>query len=80
MSIIAQLRSFRLFDISLFDLIASIIGIYLLLKLLIKNKPRHYYIAWTIVLVLPISVISHVVFKTPTTLNYYLGLSGKPVR
>ena len=78
MSIITQLRSVRLFDIALFDLVTAFIGLYLLLKLVFKHKPQHFYLAWTTVLVLPIGIVFHLLFKVPTTLNYYLGLSSKP--
>ncbi len=77
-SIITQLRKFRIFNIALFDIIGSVLGLYLLLRLVLHNKPAHFYWAWSVVLTLPLGIIAHVLFDTPTTLNYYLGLSVKP--
>lgn len=78
MSIISYLRSFRIFQIALFDLITAFFGLLLLVKLLFKNKPQSFYISWTIVLLLPISVLSHILVNQPTMLNFYLGLSKRP--
>lgn len=80
MYIIQYVRSFRIFDIALFDLIASIIGLYYLFSFLYPNQPNVFYWSWVAVLVLPISVVAHLLTGTPTMLNYYLGLSPKPIR
>ena len=78
MSIITQLRSVRIYNIALFDLVASVIGLYLVIKYLKPNEPETFYWSWSIVLVLPIAVFTHYVLDVPTMLNYYLGLSLRP--
>ena len=78
MSIIQTLRSVRIAQIALFDVIASIIGLYFLLKLLKPNQPTAFYASWVAISVFPISILSHLLFGIPTMLNYYLGLSVKP--
>jgi len=80
MSLIRSLRSYRIFEIALFDLVASIIGLYYILRYIYPNKSHYFYWSWTFLLVLPISVISHIISDTPTMLNYYLGLSKIPDR
>lgn len=78
MSIITYLRSFRIFQIAIFDLITAFFGLLFFLKLILKNKPQSFYISWTIVLFFPISVLSHILVNQPTMLNFYLGLSKRP--
>lgn len=74
------IRSFRIFNIALFDFVMAFLGLYYLLRWLKPNRPRHYYLSWSILLVLPVSVVSHIAFDVPTTFNYYLGLSSAPIR
>jgi hypothetical protein len=74
------LRSLRVFNIAVFDFVASLIGIFYLLKWLRPDRPRSYYVSWTVLTVLPLSVISHLLVDTPTMFNHYLGLSAYPVR
>ena len=78
MSTITYLRSFRIFGIALFDLIGTILGILIGLKVLFPNREVSFYISWTILLMMPLSVISHLIFRVPTQFNYYLELSRKP--
>lgn len=78
MSIIQSLRSVRIFNIALFDLIASLIGMYLLLRWFKPNRSKSFYISWVVVTVLPLAVVSHYIFNIPTMLNYYMGLSVYP--
>lgn len=78
--ILKSLRSLRIADIAMFDVIASILGLYFLFKYLIPNHPPHFYWSWAFVLTFPLGIIFHVIFNTPTMLNYYLGLSEIPQR
>lgn len=66
------LRSFRIHKIALFDLVCAVIGLYLLLKFLFPNKSNDFYMAWTLVLVFPVSITAHLIFGVPTQLNNYL--------
>jgi hypothetical protein len=51
------LRSFRIFNIALFDVISSFIGTYLFLKFFIRGRREEFYYAWTIVLPIPLSIL-----------------------
>lgn len=79
MSLLTVLRCPRIFGIALFDFASAFIVLALLLRWWIPERPISFYLAWTTVLILPISIVSHLLSKTPTTLNYYLGLSPKPL-
>ena len=82
---IKQLRSHRIFNISMFDVIIAWIGLYFFFTMYQRLKPMDYpdvndpAMKATIFL-LPISIISHAMFNIPTELNYKLGISKKPVR
>jgi hypothetical protein len=78
--IIDYLRSFRIVNIAIFDMTMSIVILAVLLRWLFPSRPMHFAIAWTMVLVLPIAIFFHWWFQVPTMLNYYLGISGKPIR
>lgn len=82
MNTLRWLRSFRIFNIALFDLILGILGT--VLALLVA---RYYYFptlpmkpfVWAGVLTtIPLGVFTHILFGVNTTLNYKLGLSHKP--
>lgn len=73
-------RSFRIFNIALFDLIGSIVILYYCIRWAFPARPSSFAWSWTILLVLPLSVISHILFGIPTMLNSYLGLSSIPQR
>jgi hypothetical protein len=79
---IAKLREHRVFDIAIFDLVSSFIGI-IIIALLLKHrfwpqlKSMNFVIA-AILITLPLSIFSHMLFGVNTNLNYKLGLSDKP--
>ena len=75
---LTYLRSFRIFQIAIFDVVMTLIGLLIILRFLKPNQPEEFYIAWVTVTALPISVISHLIVNQPTMLNYYLGLSHHP--
>lgn len=77
---LACVRSFRIFNIALFDLISSIIGLFYFFRWTFPRRPISFAWSWTILLVLPLSVLSHLVFGIPTMFNFYLGLSSPPLR
>lgn len=79
MSTIQKLRSIRIANIAVFDFVVAVVGLYFVLKYLKPNKTVEYYRKWTLILVFPISIITHLVLGIPTMLNYYLGLSPKPM-
>lgn len=74
------IRSFRVFDIAVFDFVMAFIGIYFLFKWWFPQHPKSFHLSWTVLLVLPVSVLTHLLFSTHTMYNYYLGLSPPPVR
>ena len=76
------LRSFKIFGLSIFDIILSIIGIDILF-VLARNHffitlPVKNFIIAGIFLAIPIGITFHILFGKNTTLNYQLGLSYKP--
>ena len=72
MSLIKKLREPRIFEIAIFDLLSSFIGMALIF----------HYMGWGwqlgVALAIPVGILSHYVLGIDTTLNYYLGLSKKP--
>lgn len=81
---ISELRKHRIFNIALFDLVMTVIGM-IIIFVVIHNK--HYpdlelknFIVAGILLALPISIFAHALFGVDTQLNYVLGLSNAPIR
>ena len=77
-----SLRSHRVFGIAIFDLTLGAVGMALLFLLAWRLKfhhlsPAHFLLAG-VVLTIPVGIAVHVLTGTNTTLNYRLGLSGKP--
>lgn len=80
---ISKLRQYRIFGLSIFDIITSIIGMILLFLILwkchFKNLNPFTFIIAGIILVIPFGIIIHIIFGVNTQLNYKLGLSNKPL-
>ncbi|NBO24407.1 MAG: hypothetical protein EBU93_04130 [Chlamydiae bacterium] len=79
---LAEIRKYRFYGISIFDLVSSFIGIILIFLLVWKWKfqnlnPLVFVIA-AILLTIPIGIFVHVLFGVNTTLNSRLGLSNSP--
>lgn len=69
--IIAELRKYRLFDMAVFDWVATILGTLLLSRVL------GTCFVGTLVVMIILAIIVHAVLKIPTMLNAYLGLAKK---
>lgn len=75
MSLIQVLRGPKIFDMSIFDWVLSLLGMYLIgLWLKVRNWPL-YILGWV-----AFGVATHWVFGVPTMLGYYLGINEKPLR
>jgi hypothetical protein len=74
MSLIQTLRTPRIFDIALFDLILSIVAIEILFRYMWKVE----YLGAA--LAVPIGILIHALLGINTTLNYKLGISCPPER
>lgn len=74
MSLIKQLRSYRISEMALFDIIASVIGMIWLSSYIDISKLNAALLA------IPIGVITHWVLGINTELNYKLGISNKPIK
>jgi hypothetical protein len=78
---IDKLRKPKIFNMALFDWIATILVGGLIGMALSKKYTNDYYdkkyIIWSIIIVIILAPIAHVLFKTPTMFNYYLGLNTK---
>lgn len=70
-STLGYLRSYRLFDIALFDVFGTALG-----GLLISKKLNLSFLI-TFIILMVIGVIVHWVLEVPTMLNYYLGINSK---
>lgn len=81
MSFISNLRKYRIFGISWFDLITSMIGLIIIFLIAkhfhFKNLKSLNFIIAGILLAIPVGIVFHVIFGTNTSLNYNLGLSDK---
>lgn len=79
MSTLNYLRSFRILNIAVFDLVTALVGM-IILFLFIHNKffsklPRDNFIIMAVILTIPVGIFFHVIFGVNTTLNRYLGVS-----
>lgn len=80
---IQEIRNkYRFHGIALFDLVLSFVGVILLFIFCWK---KHFptlngwrFIIAGFLLTIPLSIFSHIVVGTNTTLNYRLGLSYEP--
>ena len=78
------IRKYRLFNIAIFDVVASIIGI-IIIFIIAKNKyyknlQTKNFILAALVVTFPLAIFFHIIFGVNTQLNYELGLSNKPER
>lgn len=77
-----QLRSYRILNIAMFDVVTSIV----FLAFIFIVAQRHYYpkLNWkkfiisATLLAIPIGIVFHILFGVNTQLNYIMGLSDKP--
>jgi hypothetical protein len=74
--VLETLRKPKLFDIALFDLLATLLVAYLIHHYAKIKCPLWSVLVGSILL----GIVVHVMIGTPTMLNYYLGLSAKPKR
>lgn len=72
------IRSFRVFEIAVFDFALAFVGLYYALRWWFPDRPKHFYLSWVTMLVLPASVLSHYILSIDTMYNYYLGLGRNP--
>lgn len=76
---IQNIRKYKIFGISIFDLVTSFLGMILLFVLAWKvHFPKlkwWVFIIAAIILTIPFGIIIHVFFGVNTKLNYTLGLS-----
>lgn len=78
-SLIDRLRIPKIFDMSVFDWVASLLGAIIIGYYFFKIKTITTLIPWLIFWTF-LGVIIHKIFGIPTMLGYYLGLSTKPIR
>ena len=67
-----KIRDYRIFTLSIFDLVLSFIGIIIIFSYIGLSTEL------AVIMTLPIGILSHYLTGTPTRLNYYLGLSELP--
>lgn len=76
------LRSFKIFGLSVFDILTAIIGLDILFVIarnhFFRTLPIKNFIIAGFFLAIPIGIAFHIIFGKNTFLNYNLGLSYKP--
>ena len=75
METIQQLRSYRVHNIALFDLVGAVVGTGWLNERFGTRSFMHGAIA-----AVPLGIVAHYYFQVDTELNYQLGLSDPPKR
>ena len=79
MVLITNLRKPRIAKIALFDVITAILGVFIFLKLFFRNQNNLKLFFVSVLLAFLFGIVVHYVLGIPTMLNYYLGLSKKPI-
>jgi hypothetical protein len=69
-----NLRSYKLLDIAIFDVVMTFIFAIILQKYYAKNTN----IMTVFLILIIIAIFIHYIFNIPTKLNYYLNLSKDP--
>ena len=84
MTVISDLRSHRVFDVALFDVIGSILGIMIIIAIAQNHYRGTYHwkdsLLASLICALPLGIFFHVITGTNTMLNYKLNLSEMPQR
>jgi len=82
---LTELRSCRIFGSAVFDFVASVVGVVIVLLIAkyfrdnLKDLPIVNFVFISFVLALPLGIFVHILFGVNTALNYKLGLSQKPL-
>lgn len=71
------LRSFRIFDMALFDWTASLIGAWLIGKYILHLINGLQWVLWIFAWIL-FGVLIHKIMNIPTKFGYYLGINEDP--
>ncbi len=74
---ISTIRSLKLYDMAVFDLLGTFAIVYLPLRYYNQSNTT---IALTTLNIFQLSIIMHLMFRIDTQLTYVLGLSKKPYR
>ncbi len=82
MELITTLRQYKIFDMAIFDWLATLICAYLF-AIFVHNKnnikiDKTKYIILTTIFFIILSIYIHVTFNIDTMFGYYLGLSNLP--
>jgi hypothetical protein len=81
LGIVAKLRSFKVYDYSVFDWVATFIAAVIITLFQKKNVlDSIYYIFRNFIILILIAILTHLLFDIPTRLNNNLRLSIPPVR
>jgi len=78
-SVLDKLRGPKIFNMSVFDWITSLLGAWLIGHYVLKIKSIFNYVVWFIIWII-LGIIVHKIFKIDTMLGYYLGINPKPKR
>jgi hypothetical protein len=75
--VIDTMRTPKIFGMALFDWTFSLLGAFIFGRYILKLSGTGQWIAFILFWIL-LGIVAHVMTKTPTMMNYYLGLSDKP--
>ena len=79
---IVSLRKYKLFGMTLFDLIIALVGMIIIFLIMwywhFRQLKWWNFVIAAILLTIPTGIVFHVIFGVNTELNSKLGLSGKP--
>jgi biotin transporter BioY len=73
---IHKIRSYRLINIALFDVIATLL-VSVILSRFIKGSWNNKHMFFTFIIMMVIGILVHAIMGIPTMLNYYLGINIK---
>jgi fatty acid desaturase len=76
-SAVDKLRSYRIRELSIFDVVTALFGGWLIGYFLLDLSSPIMWLLW-IILWYIIGILVHVMFKVPTHLGFYLGINEKP--
>jgi len=77
--IIDKLRNPKLFDMSIFDWVTSLLGAWIIGRFIFNLTGAIAWIAY-ILFWIALGVFIHWLIDVPTMIGYYLGISEKPKR
>lgn len=77
---IDKLRGPKIFDMSIFDWVSTVLVAYLIYRFALPKVGRYFPLWQVIIAIVVLGVAVHYFMGIPTMLGYYLHLNAKPIR